>query len=312
MRMRRPALLILFALLPQTIHAAVLHVPNGFGTIQAAVVAAIDGDEIVVAPGTYHEAVTLLGKKITLRSSDGPDVTILDGAAEDTSILLAYKDESLATVVQGFTFRNGKGMNGLFWNGCGLAGRLGGAIYVRRAGLTVIDCRFENNGPAASGGAIYACESDLVVTGSQFRGNDGRSGGAIYYNSQAAGSTHVARIQSSTFIGNTSVFGGGLQGVLYGKSSMTISHCHFDGNEATHGGGANIYAGHDATANLTDNTFTNGRSSFGGGANTLAQQHGTIEVARCLFTRNEASFGGGMFINISPGIQGGAGRVTVA
>ena len=42
-----------------------------------------DGDEIVVAPGTWtgsgDAVVDLLGKSITLRSSDGPDATVIDG-----------------------------------------------------------------------------------------------------------------------------------------------------------------------------------------------------------------------------------------
>ena len=55
-----------------------------FASIQAAVDYASDGDEILVAPGVYtgdHPAhvVDLLGKAITLRSSDGPEVTIIDG-----------------------------------------------------------------------------------------------------------------------------------------------------------------------------------------------------------------------------------------
>ncbi len=39
-------------------------------SIQDAIVAAMDGDEIVVSPGTYFETIDLLGKAITLRSSD--------------------------------------------------------------------------------------------------------------------------------------------------------------------------------------------------------------------------------------------------
>ena len=48
--------------------------------LQQAISAAVDGDEIVVAPGTYPETINFLGKLITLRSSDGPDVTIIDAS----------------------------------------------------------------------------------------------------------------------------------------------------------------------------------------------------------------------------------------
>ena len=38
-------------------------------SIQTAIDAAVDTDEIVVAPGTYFETIDFLGKAITLRSS---------------------------------------------------------------------------------------------------------------------------------------------------------------------------------------------------------------------------------------------------
>jgi pectin methylesterase-like acyl-CoA thioesterase len=55
-----------------------------FDNIQAAIDAASDGDEIVVEAGTYTSTqdghvVNTLGKAITLRSSQGADVTIIDG-----------------------------------------------------------------------------------------------------------------------------------------------------------------------------------------------------------------------------------------
>ncbi len=34
--------------------------------------------DVVVAPGTYFETLDTLGNAITLRSSDGPQVTIID------------------------------------------------------------------------------------------------------------------------------------------------------------------------------------------------------------------------------------------
>jgi hypothetical protein len=56
---------------------------NGGGeytSIQAAIDTAVSGrDEIEVAPGTYYEAIDFKGKAIRLYSSDGPDVTKIDG-----------------------------------------------------------------------------------------------------------------------------------------------------------------------------------------------------------------------------------------
>src|SRR5262245_15837686 len=58
--------------------ADTLHVPSEYPTIQAAIDAAVDGDEIIVAPGTYHEAINFNGKALHLHSSDGPETTIID------------------------------------------------------------------------------------------------------------------------------------------------------------------------------------------------------------------------------------------
>ncbi|HOW74021.1 MAG TPA: hypothetical protein PKY77_25740 [Phycisphaerae bacterium] len=40
-------------------------------TVQAGLDAASDGDEIIVGPGTYPEAINFLGKAVYLRSSGG-------------------------------------------------------------------------------------------------------------------------------------------------------------------------------------------------------------------------------------------------
>ena len=47
--------------------------------IQTAINAGVDTDEVVVAPGIYFERIDFLGKAITVRSSDGPAVTSIDG-----------------------------------------------------------------------------------------------------------------------------------------------------------------------------------------------------------------------------------------
>lgn len=56
----------------------VINVPADHPTIQAAIAASVDGEEIVVAPGTYHEAISFMGKDITLRSAAGPEATRID------------------------------------------------------------------------------------------------------------------------------------------------------------------------------------------------------------------------------------------
>lgn len=61
------------AVVPAWASGATLNVPGDFATIQGCIDAAQNGDECVVAPGTYNE---LIGTGITLRSSGGRDVPI--------------------------------------------------------------------------------------------------------------------------------------------------------------------------------------------------------------------------------------------
>ena len=57
-------------------NAVIINVPGDQPTIQAAIGVAVNGDDVVVAPGTYFEAINFNGKAITVRSSDGPEVPI--------------------------------------------------------------------------------------------------------------------------------------------------------------------------------------------------------------------------------------------
>jgi pectin methylesterase-like acyl-CoA thioesterase len=71
-------------------------------SIQTAIDNAVDTDEIVVAPGTYFETINFLGKAVTLRSSDGADVTIIN-AQEQGSVVTCDSGEGPNTVLEGFT-----------------------------------------------------------------------------------------------------------------------------------------------------------------------------------------------------------------
>ncbi len=62
--------------------ADTLNVPDDFLTIQAAIDAAVDGCEIVVADGTFtgdgNRDLDFGGKAITLRSANGPAACFID------------------------------------------------------------------------------------------------------------------------------------------------------------------------------------------------------------------------------------------
>jgi serine protease len=65
------------ALAPAEAHAADIHVPGQFPSIQAALDAAAPGDTVLVGPGEYTESLNFLGKDVRVQSTDGPAVTTI-------------------------------------------------------------------------------------------------------------------------------------------------------------------------------------------------------------------------------------------
>ncbi|MBL7032892.1 MAG: T9SS type A sorting domain-containing protein [Candidatus Delongbacteria bacterium] len=95
----------LLVLVSQTT-ATVIEVPGDQATIQQGIDASIDGDTVLVAPGAYHEHINFNGHNILLTSSDGPEVTIIDGDSVAT-VVNFVSGESNNAVISGFTIQHG-------------------------------------------------------------------------------------------------------------------------------------------------------------------------------------------------------------
>ena len=125
--------------------ADIIHVPRDFPTIQGAIDASVDSDEIIVAPGEYVESIDLLHKAITLRSSDGRDVTVIDGNQGGTVVEGAGSGATLS----GFTVTGG-GIGMLNGNpattviNCTFVGHSIG-MWNTYSSATIIDCTFVAN-----------------------------------------------------------------------------------------------------------------------------------------------------------------------
>lgn len=148
--------------------AGPIRVPQTVATIQAAINLAVDGSEILVSPGVYAERLNLNGKDVTIRSSGGAGVTIIDAQLTGPAIT-AMQGETITleglTVTRGRTTSSG---GGLTTNG-----------HVR-----IIDCAFTSNvadGSAANGGAIFGDDAYVNITGSLLDSNNAQYwGGAIF------------------------------------------------------------------------------------------------------------------------------------
>ncbi|MCH2133398.1 MAG: hypothetical protein MK116_06585 [Phycisphaerales bacterium] len=304
-----------------------INVPADLPTIQWAVEFASDGDEIVVAPGTYSvdgtdTVVDPQGKAITIRSSGGSDVTFIDGASAFRGII-CQSGETSETVIEGFTIKdchapwydwNGNSQQD-YWEyfGGGLWCRDGSSPTIRSCvfingvaeyggGICCFDqsgsasnptieaCRFESNtaGPGV-GGAIYSNSGSPAIIGCVFTGNSASYGGAIL---NFGGSDAV--ITACEFQDNTAQLDGG---AIYNDSSMpTHSNCVFSGNSAGDDGGAVFNADPSSSQNIPvflGCSFASNVAVDEGGAMHNFSVSPTL--TSCSLTDNGAGEGGAMY-----------------
>lgn len=153
-----------------------IQVPGDYETIQAALEAAQDGDEVVVAGTTYqgegNVGIEIAEKAIVLRSADGPAKCFIDGGGSSPAFLFPTGTGTADIQVVGFTFQNGKNNYGgaayvgpnrsVTFKNCifqSNEGSYGGAVACRYATATFINCVMTRNS-AGNGGAIFLQFSD--------------------------------------------------------------------------------------------------------------------------------------------------------
>ena len=227
---------IVAAMSVSAVHAATLTVPGQFTTIQGAINSAVDNDVIDVSPGTYAESIDFLGKRILVRSTNGPQVTIIDATGQNHAVVRFVSGENAQSILRGFTLTGGTGKPG--------AQRLGGGILIENASPHIEECIIINN-TATLGAGLYANAS---FTGTRLtncviaRNTASNRGGGVYHNFSGVvyrnctivlnvangagpesrgggwfnGSSSVGRLANSIMWGNTpDQFGGGGPVVVY-------------------------------------------------------------------------------------------------
>ena len=92
------------------LQAEVISVPAEYGTIQAGITAASDGDTVLVSAGTYtgdgNLNLDFQGKAIVLTSEEGAENTIID-CRESARAVIFSSGEGEDSILEGFTIRNG-------------------------------------------------------------------------------------------------------------------------------------------------------------------------------------------------------------
>jgi len=272
------------AVLASAAHADTIHVPGDYPLIQHAIDAATDGDEILVAPGTYLETIDFFGKAIRVRSSDGADVTTIDGQ-QTGSVVTCASGEGPDTVLEGFTITGGTGTTFQgFTEGGGMRNEAGDP--------TVTHCVFLNN-TATYGAGMFNYEADPIVTDCVFLGNQteisGLGGGL-------GNSLASPLVTDCLFIGNSAPgYPGGGGGLFNGAGAPLIIRCTFLDNAAGTDGGGILNGNSDAT--VVNCLLARNSAGLTGGGIFHAASVATLTVINCTLSRNEAfDTGGGIFV----------------
>lgn len=238
--------------------ATVIHVPADKPTIQAGINAAIKGDTVLVSPGTYNENINFRGKAITVKSSAGPKVTIIDGGGVSAVVTFALK-ETLGSVLRGFTILNGL-------SGTSTSNYVGGGILINNASPTIQGNVIENNLAVYGGGGIGINLGSPLIAGNTIQNN----GQSPNYDSGAGG-------------GGICVLGAGSTQIV----GNVIRNNSWNNAGAGFGGGITLY---DSGFTLVENNIIqrNVAGTFGGAMYTYGNTSGTV-VAQNLITGNSAA-----------------------
>jgi Bacterial Ig domain len=164
--------------------AATINVPADQATIQAAINAASNGDTVLVAPGTYYEKLDFLGKAITVQSSGGAAVTILDGQ-NSGPIVTFDNSEGNSSVLQGFTLTHANNT----------AVKMSGPVSP-----SILDNVFANNTTATEGAALAISGGGLAPLILRNSFSDNNCGGANY--EYVVNISSAAVIEDNVFVNN--------------------------------------------------------------------------------------------------------------
>jgi parallel beta-helix repeat protein len=254
--MRTALTLLGMVLSISTAFSATIYVPDNYSRIQDAIDASVNGDTVIVRPGTYQENIDFLGKAITVKGEKGALFTTIDGR-QIGSVAVFMSGETATSVLKGFSIINGSGTS----HGGTLCG---GGIYCSASSPTV-----SNNTIAGStayrGGGIFCFSSSPTISNNDVTGNWASDvGGGISCQDQSS-----PPITGNTIAGNTAAFGGGID--CGASSNPTIANNDIRGNTASGsfvmGGG--IYCD-DSSPNIVNNfiagnTVVGTIHAFGGG-----------------------------------------------
>jgi hypothetical protein len=279
---------MLTAVVPASALAATTrNVPSDFATIQAAIDASVDGDTIVVGPGTYHERIDFLHKNITVQSSAGRATTTIDGGGLGVVVKMVT-DPGETPTLRGFTITGGGGSSG---NDGGID---------QSGGPALIEDNLVTGNRFCDGGGIEVDFSSATIRGNTITNNSqqscsgGSGGGGV-----SIGGAGTVQLIGNVIDGNHhGSWAGGIS--LFAAGTPTVERNIVTNNGAGSGGGA-MWIVNASNATIRNNLFA-GNSAPEGGAIDLGVPSGEVGplIANNTFAGNTATEGAALYVEGFP------------
>ncbi len=273
--------------------------PN-YPTIQSAIDACVDGDEVIIEPNTYTGAgnrdLDPNALAITIRSIDPNDpnvvaATVIDCGGDANDLHRAFdfhRGEDANSVVAGLTIVNGYADYG------------GGIRCSSNSGPTIINCAISGNSAWRGGAGIVTAGAARVIR------------------CAITGNTVIVDERSDT-VG----YGGGVLNWRYG--SQTITNCTIMGNAITGGehiveevGGGGVYNDVFTDVTITNCTITGntitadvGWDLYIYGAGVASYLCHNVSITNCTISGNTISAWGWIYLQCGAGIYNDATSLTM-
>lgn len=210
-----------------------------FPSIQSAINYAVNGDEIIVYPGTYLERISFGGKNIIVRSTspENPSIvntTIIDANGSGTVVTFSGPESSTCTLA-GLTITGGYSQRGAgIYGGAGTEATIQYCIIRNNSGYFSTTY----NNASSYGGGLYRCNGTIqncTITNNSVNSYSSNPytaysyGGGLY---ECNGTIEYCTITnnsaySTSYDGSAYSYGGGLY-----KCDGTIQNCVITDNSA--------------------------------------------------------------------------------
>ncbi len=311
--------------------AGKLYVPYDYNNIQAAVDAAVDGDEVVIVPGRYvgegNFDVVIGGKAITVRSIDPNNPAIVAATIVDGNSTMCYYEWPYCDQGNdyeagfGFIFEDGEEANsvlegltiiGAGWGGgvdvwqacptirkCVIRDNRGNGILANVTGeMTITDCTIKWNSPGEMGGGgirLYGWgNGSVIIRNCVINNHWGYGGGGIRYNWWDEGNPPLEISIYDCVISENSTLDGG--GINISDGNCVIVGCVIRDNSAFELGGG-VYFGDDVNVSISDSIIRDNSADVDGGGGYFGNHVNISIIDSSILGNSAGEEGGGLYFS---------------